>query len=213
MQGRVHSLPKHDDVICSRRSDDNWQALLRYRRAPTQKQRCYVCDSPAIDTLHIPPRDIRAIRRPSGRRPCQGRHAGSFGTNLRGGMAPCRGPGERDPDTQIPPPPPTKNTGREAPGQADAQGAATDRFIFDSLILACVALVFTARHAANVASRAPTRRLSESRRGHRTRQRVHLEANLGEASPDSGVAALAGIPDRVTSDLTWARRFALAADS
>ena len=117
-------------------------------------------------------------------------------------------------DTQIPPPP-----SHQKHGTGKLRDRLTRRVLRRTalslipLMLACVALVFTARHAANVASRAPTRRLSESHvGGHRTRQRVHLGANLGEASPDSGVAALAGIPDRVTSDLTWARRFALAAE-
>ena len=117
-------------------------------------------------------------------------------------------------DTQIPPPP-----SNQKHGTGKHRDRLTRRVLRRTalslipLMLACVTLVFTARHAANVASRAPTRRLSESHvGGHRIRQRVHLRANLGEASPDSGVAPLAGVPDRVTSDLTWARRFALAAE-
>ena len=211
MQGRVHSPPKHDDVICSRRSDDNWQALLRYRRAPTQKQRV-TCDSPR-STLST------SLRATSGRYVARAAEAMSGETRgllrdqpprLHGSMSRTGG-GSRD--TQISPPPSNQKHGTGKHRDGLTRGCCDGLLILIPLMLACVALVFTARHAANVASRAPTRRLSESHvGGHRTRQRVHLGANLGEASPDSGVAALAGIPDRVTSDLTWARRFALAAE-
>ena len=119
------------------RSDDNWQKKML--TAPRAKNRGVTFMIPTRSTLSTSSqRDIRAIRRSSERGPCQGRHVGSFGTNLRSFMAPCRGPGRRDPghaDSSATLPPKTRDG--EAPGQADAQGAATDRFIFDSFD-ACV---------------------------------------------------------------------------
>lgn len=118
-------------------------------------------------------------------------------------------------ETDIPPPPiPKHGTGKHR-DRLTRRVMRRTALSLVPLLLACSALVFTARHAANVASRTPTRRLSESHVGGRPMRHHrddHHGANLGEASPDKGVAPLARTPDRVTSDLTWARRFALAAE-
>ena len=118
-------------------------------------------------------------------------------------------------ETDVPPPPiPKHGTGKHR-DRLTRRVMRRTALSLVPLLLACSALVFTARHAANVASRTPTRRLSESHVGGRPMRHHrddHHGANLGEASPDKGVAPLARTPDRITSDLTWARRFALAAE-